>query len=192
MAGLRLTVETKGLERIAAALHAGGQKIEPGIAGAINQVGRAGRAAMVRTLPKQTGLPRKTIVRFLMTKQVAKPGSLVFRIQGRGGDISLKYFGAKEGGGGVTAKPWNQPTFFRGAFITSGRPGARRAVPKLNGQVFRNAAGGRWGGAIEKLNSGLYLPKEMVTGETGAAWETAIATELPAAVDAAVSKALAI
>lgn len=190
MTGLRISIETRGLDRVAAALHGAGKKIEPGVAAAINQVGKAGKAAMVRTLPKQTGLKRKTIVRFLQQTRLAAPGSLVFSVKGRGGNVSLKYFDAKEGGGGVTAKPWNRPTFVQGAFIKSGPMGARHAVSKLNGQVYRNVAGGRWGGKIEKLNSGLYLPKEMVTGGTGEAWEQAVASALPAAVDAAVSKAL--
>lgn len=192
MAGLRLTVETAGFERLASVLNAAGKRIEPGIAGALNQVGRSGRAAMIRTLPQQTGLKRGTIVRFLVVAQTAKAGSLVYRIKGRGGDISLKYFGAREIKGGVSAKPWNKRTVFGGAFITSGLPGNRHAVKKLNGQVFRNVAGGRWGGKIEKLSSGLFLPKEMVTGETAAAWDHAIQAELPAAIDAAVRKALSL
>ena len=75
VAGLQISVETRGLERVAVALHGAGKKIEPGVAAAINQVGKAGKAAMVQALPRQTGLKRGTIVRFLQQTRLAAPAT---------------------------------------------------------------------------------------------------------------------
>lgn len=182
-------MDTSGFERLARLLDAAGRKIEPEVAAAVNRVGEAGTLAIIRTLPQQTGLKRKVILRFLRATTHAAPGYLVFSIKGRGGDISLKYFGAREEGAGVSAAPWNRRRLYAGGFMKSGRSPNRRLVPKLNGQVYRNVDGGRWAGKVEKLRSGLYLPYEMVTGESGEAWTRTVRSEIPAAVDAAIRKA---
>lgn len=147
------------------------------MADALNAGGQAVRSATVAAETAQTGLRHDTIDRAQRAIEAA-PGRLAFTITSRGGNVRLKYFGAKEGGGGVTAHPWNRPTFYRGAFITSGLPGRRAPSPKLNGQVFENIAGGRWGGAIRQRRSGLFIPKEMTAGRTAAAFNGAAHTVL--------------
>jgi len=83
-------------------------------------------------------------------------------LRAAGGRISLKYFGAREGDGGVKSKIG----FEAQAFIMSGRIGARSPSPKLGGHVYRRITLGdrRWGGAIEKL-TGPSIPDEMMKGE---------------------------
>lgn len=140
------------------------------LASALNAGGHAIRAKTVSAETAQTGLPGGTLER-AQHEIEADGGSLTYTIWSEGGNVRLKYFGAKEGGGGVTASPWNRSTFYAGAFITSGRPGNRRPSPKLGGHVYRNVAGGKWGGSITQQRSGLFIPREMTIGQTAAAFE---------------------
>lgn len=151
------------------------------VAKALNDAGRAAHHAIIAPLKAQTGLKGGTIPK-AVHDQSASAGSLAYSLITRGGDISLKYFGAREGGGGVTAHPRGSTAYFGGAFITSGRKGHRRKSPKLGGHVYRNVAGGRWGGKIEKVKSGVYIPQEMVRGAVVKAFEGVVASQLDPAV----------
>lgn len=142
----------------------------PELAAALNAGGHEMRERTVAAETAQTGLPHGTIAR-AQHEHEATPSGLAFAIVAQGGNVRLKYFGAREGGGGVTAHPWGRSTFYAGAFITSGRPGHRRPAPKLNGHVFQNIAGGKWGGKIRLVRSGLFIPTEMTKGATAAAFE---------------------
>lgn len=151
------------------------------IAQALNQGGESVRQKTVSAEAAQTGLSHDTIDRAQQSIP-ATAASLAFTITSHGGNVRLKYFGAKEGGSGVTAHPWNKSTFYRGAFITSGRPGHRAPSPKLHGHVFENISGGRWHGKIRLKRSGLFIPTEMTKGSTAAAFDTASATILATTV----------
>ena len=151
------------------------------LAQALNEGGQAVRSATVAAETAQTGLPGDTLERAQQTIE-ASAGSLSYTIWSEGGNVRLKYFGAKEGGGGVTAHPWNRSTYYDRAFITSGLPGRRRASPKLGGHVYRNVAGGRWGGAIAQVRSGLFIPTEMTKGQTAAAFDKGAASVLATTV----------
>jgi hypothetical protein len=151
------------------------------LADILNAEGEAIRAATVEAETVQTGLPEATMNRAQQTIDAA-PGRLQFTIVSRGGNVRLKYFHAAEGGGGVTATPWGRPTSFPGAFLTSGRPGARFMVKELNGQVYiRATPSTRWNerrdgfkkhkSMIVQERSGLFIPTEMVKGPTAKAFE---------------------
>jgi hypothetical protein len=140
------------------------------MAATLNAVGEALRHKTVIAETAQTGLAESTIDRAQTTID-ASPGRLAFTVVTEGGNVRLKYFGAKEGGGGVTATPWNRSTFYGGAFLTSGRPGARALSPKLGGQVYTNIGGGKWGGKIAQERSGLYIPTELTKGNTASTFE---------------------
>lgn len=151
------------------------------VASALNAAGRAAHHAIIAPLKAQTGLTGGTIPRAIHDRP-ADAGGLAYSLVTRGGDISLKYFGAHEGGGGVTARPRGATTYFGGAFLTSGRKGHRRKSPKLGGHVYRNVDGGRWGGKIAKVKSGVYIPQEMVRGAVVKAFEGVVAARLDPAV----------
>ncbi len=140
---------------------------------ALNTVGEEIRSNTVQAETAQTGLPADTIDRAQQTIN-ASPAALTFTIKAKGGDVRLKYFGPKETAGGVTAKPWNAARMYRGAFMTSGRLGSRKLVSKLNGHVFRNVQGGKWHGRIAVARSGLYIPDEMLVGQTAAAFDRGV------------------
>jgi len=161
-----------GLETFRAGFARLGEEGPSIMAGLLNAGGLALRTRTVAKETEQTGLKESTVDRAQVAVE-ASPGRLSFSIQVEGGNIRLKHFGAQESGGGVTARPWNRPTFYPGAFITSGRQGARAPAPKLHGQVYRakSETSRRWGRPITQVKSGLFLPDELVKGETIAAWE---------------------
>lgn len=167
--------EIEGLDAVAAGA------FRTQVVGALNQVGTEVHAAVIEPLKIQTGLKGSTIPR-AVHDMPAKDGDLAFTLVTRGGDISLKYFGAHEQGGGVAASPRGVRTYIAGAFIRSGRAPNRRPARKLNGHVYRNVAGGKWKGRIEKEKSGVFIPEEMVRGAARSAFERVVATDLPPAV----------
>ncbi len=139
---------------------------------ALNAEGLVARQATVKAETGQTGLSGATIDRAQQTIE-ATPGRLEFWIVSRGGNVRLKFFHPSEGGGGVTATPWNRRTFYRGAFMKSGAQGHRKLSDRLGGQVFENISGGKWGGKIRVMRSGLFIPTEMTKGATVAAFDSA-------------------
>lgn len=143
---------------------------------AINHTGNKARTQMIRSLTAQTGLKRKTIVKALK-KRSASPASPVYVISSKGGDISLKYFWARETSKGVTAAPWGKRKLYPSTFIKGGRFPERVDLPKLNGHVFKRRGKNRL--PIAKQKSGVFIPTEMVTGATLEAFNRTVASELP-------------
>ncbi len=156
----RLATQSAGLENAA-----------PIMAQALISAGDGLRRRTIVAETAQTGLAEGVIER-AQGAIPASAGRLAFTIVARGGSVRLKYFGAKEGGGGVSARPWGRESFYAGAFITSGKEPNRRPSPKLNGQVYTNIAGGKWRGHIRQERPGLFIPTELTRGATEAAFES--------------------
>lgn len=135
---------------------------------AVARAGDMTRTQVYRSLTQQTGLPRKTIVKAI---KVTRPSwtNLSYTMTATGGDISLKYFSARETRKGVSARPWNKRQVFPGTFIKGGRFPSRTGVVG-GGHAFRRTSASRF--PIEIVKSGLYIPTEMVSGATKAAFET--------------------
>ncbi len=183
---IMLVVQDRGLQAAAdrfAALAEDGPAI---LAGVLNAEGMAAREKTVAAETAQTGLKHDTLQRAQHAIE-AGPNGLSFTITSQGGNVRLRFFGPHEGGGGVTATPWNRATYYGGAFLTSGRAGARRMVPKLNGQVFERATSKlRWNenrpgrkaykSPIRVVRSGLFIPDEMTKGQTLGAFEGAVSS----------------
>lgn len=136
--------------------------------------GAKARTQVARALVKQTGLSYGVMRRAVKIK----PGDgLGFTLETKGGNVSLKYFKARETKAGVSAAPWNRRAVYAGTFIKSGwKWSSRRAVAKLNGHVFKRAGEGRL--PIAKQKSGLFIPKEMLQGASVAAFKTVLAADL--------------
>lgn len=154
----------------------------------INQVGNRAKTQVTRTLTKQTGLPRKTIVKAIGNPGLARKGSLSYDLKARGGFIRLKYLAPRETRKGVSAKPFGQRRIFAGSFMKGGKFPNRQVVPKFNGHVFQRID--KAGKRLTYTRSDVRIPWEMTTGSTKAAFERTAAPLLQQRVDAAIKKLL--
>ena len=150
----------------------GDGKAKQALKRAIVHTGKKAKTQVVRSLTSQTGLKRKTIVKAV--KDV-KAGDLQFILQTDGGNVSLRHFKARETRAGVKASPWNKTQVFKGTFMKGGRF-PKRVGLKMNGQVFQRVGSGR--SPIERVKSGLFIPTEMVKGQTQQAWRAVIDRDL--------------
>jgi hypothetical protein len=154
----------------------------------VNQVGDRAKTQVIRNLTRQTGLPRRTIVKAVGDPHRAYASRLSYEMVTRGGNIRLKYLQPKETRPGVTAIPWGQRTLFPGTFMMGGRFPNRKVVAKFDGHVYRrlNTSGTR----ITQARSGMFIPTEMTTGATKAAFERIAGPLLQQRVEAAIHKLL--
>lgn len=152
----------------------------------VNQVGNRSKTIVIRTLTKQTGLPRAVIVKAIGNPLVAKPGRYVYDMITQGGNIRLKYLRPKETPDGVVAKPFGKPSLYPGSFMRGGRFPARKDVPQFNGHVYYrlNSSGSK----ITFARSGVFIPVEMSQGATLAAFHKTAAPLLDIRVSAALDK----
>jgi hypothetical protein len=150
-----------------------GQRAPAAIGRAIRRTGDMTRTQMVRSLTAQSGLKRKVIVKAIK----AKSSGLTYTLASKGGNVHLQYFGARETRKGVSAAPWNHRRVFSGMFIKGGRF-PKRVPLGLGGAVFARTGAGRL--PIASQRSGLFIPKEMVSGATAAAFTGTVQRVLPA------------
>lgn len=154
----------------------------------INQVGNRAKTIVIRTLTKQTGLPRRTIVKAVGTPNPARPGKLSYEMTTRGGNIRLKYLAPRETRKGVTAIPWGKRTLFPGTFMKGGAFPNRVTTSKLDGHVWRRID--KAGRRITQARSGMAIPTEMTKGATAAAFTKTAAPLLQQRIEAAAGKLL--
>ena len=188
MSSLVVKIDAEQLKRLANVLGALGKDAPAAIARAVNHTGDKARTQMIRTLTAQTGLKRKVIVKALrVTRASAAKGTMEYRIDSAGGNVSLKYFGARETRVGVSAAPWGARRVYAGTFMKGGRFPNRVALD-LNGQVFKRGGAGRM--PIVKQKSGLFIPAEMVKGATADAFTEAVDRDLPDRLAHEIARAL--
>lgn len=159
----------------ATAWRIGSGAAEKVFARALTHEGRKGFTAVKRALRQQTSIKSGTIsgaMRFTGAKQKA----LETRIVGRGREIPLKEFGAKQFTYGVRATVWGRSQRFPGAFMGP-RPG--QVAASLGGHVFHRTGTARL--PIEKM-FGPSIPKEMVKDQSREAFEAGVANILPRAM----------
>ena len=139
---LEVTLDPAALVRLGNLIGQAGKNAPAALARAINHTGDKAKTAMTAALTTQTGLKRGVIVRALRVTR-ASAGSPTYTIRSAGGDVSLKYFGARETRAGVSAAPWGHRQVYAGAFLKGGRFPGRVAIAKFNGQVMRREGSGR-------------------------------------------------
>lgn len=151
----------------------------------VNQVGNRAKTQVIRNLTAQTGLPRKTIVKAVGNPNPARPGKLSYEMVTRGGNIRLKYLAPRETRAGVTATPWGKRTLFASTFMFGGRFPDRHGLVR-GGHVMRrlNTSGTK----LTFARSGMFIPIEMTTGATAAAFNNIAAPLLRQRVEAALAK----
>jgi hypothetical protein len=175
-----INIDAEAIARIEATMRAGANRTSDAIRRAINRSGDMARTQVVKTLVKQTGLKYGTIHRAVVPTR-ANYGSLIYKLRAVGGNVSLKYFGARETRAGVTAAPWGVRHLYAGAFISGGQFPNRVPIKGLYGHVFQRAGGSRL--PIEKLKSGVFIPKEMDEGDSAAAFMGTVKAVLPRRVE---------
>lgn len=153
----------------------------------VNQVGNRSKTIVIRTLTKQTGLPRKTIVKAVGNPSPARPGKLSFEIMTRGGNIRLKYLRPRETKRGVAAYPFGKRMMFPGAFMKGGAFPKRKQVAGFDGHVMIRSGKGRF---YTFQRSGVFIPREMTTGATASQFQKIAAPLLRERVEAAMTKLL--
>lgn len=155
---------------------------------AANHTGAKARTQVIRALTAQTGLKRAVIVNAIRIGRAwgasssessfsEGRGSLEYVLSAKGGDISLKYFAARETRSGVTAAPFGQRKLFAKTFIKGGQFPNRVDADGLYGHVYLRTAKGR--GPLELQDSGVTIPAEMIKGATAAAFMRTVEAELP-------------
>lgn len=184
--------DVSGIERLTNALGRlqGAQK-QLVLQRAVNHTGDKARTKVIRVLTNQTGLPYGVIKKALKDRRargtsmsktsgtisVHEGASLAYEIRSEGGDISLKFFKARETRAGVTASPFGERRLFPGAFTKGGRFPNRIVASSLNGHVYKRTGKDR--NPLELLNSGVTIPQQMVTGASAKAFTQIVNAELP-------------
>jgi hypothetical protein len=167
-----LEIDVREIDHLAQLFKLAQDKAPAAIGRAIKRTGDMTATRVVRSLTAQTGLRREVIARAVKKM----PAGMTYRLKTRGGNVALKYFKARETRKGVSAAPWNARRVFTGTFIKGGLF-PKRVGLNLGGQVFARTGKGRV--PIAKQKSGLFIPKEMVSGATAAEFLHAVRTILP-------------
>lgn len=194
---MQITVNFKDdvLKRYANQLGALGQgKAEQALQRALNHTGAKAKTAVTKALTTQTGL-KPAIIRRAVKTLKGDAGSMSFTLRTEGGNVRLKFFGAKETQSGVSAAPWGARRVYGGTFMKAGwgnRWPERFAKPNWNGQVFERAGGvTKFGKAkFNNRRSDLYIPDELLTGETLQAFNSVINNDLMPRVAQEVARLL--
>lgn len=188
MAEVRIRWADQNLKRFGKQIAALNERFPKVLLQEINKVGAKAKTQVIRNLTKQTGLPRATIVKAVGNPDQARTGKLSYEMVTRGGNIRLKYLAPRETKAGVVAKPWGKRTLFAGTFMKGGRFPDRKVVAKFDGHVYRrlNTSGTK----ITQARSGMFIPTEMTTGATKAAFEAIAGPLLQQRVEAALTKLL--
>lgn len=156
---------------------------------AVNHTGDKARTQVIRTLAKQTGLGYGVIKNAVRTgkawgagidAETFTPGrgSLVYVMSSRGGDISLKFFKARETLKGVTAAPFGKRKLFPRTFMKGGRFPNRKEAKHPNGHVYA-PLGKSWRGRVQFQNSGVVIPEQMLQGATAEVFAKTVSEQLP-------------
>jgi len=164
MPSIRVDVDGDGLTLFGAALAALGDeaKARKAASRALNKTSARAYTQVKRSLAKQAGVPQAKVIKYGRLERIPASGtSLSTRIVSSGGYMPLKHFGARPIRRGVSASPWGKRRLFASTFM----------VNTLGGQVFKRLPGQR--NRIKKL-WGPAIPRELIQGETAAAFERVV------------------
>lgn len=162
---LEVKIQTRGLKRMIADFERAGENIRPAISRAINWTGNKARTQVRRAVVKQTGLKYSQVKNATRTVR-ATYTRLVYRIIARGSYFGIEEFKPKQTPAGVEAAPWNKRRVFPHTFI----------IKAYHGRVYERTTTKRW--PLRRV-WGPAIPVEMIKGESKAAFERVVSTELP-------------
>lgn len=174
---LSMYVDAASLSRVSNLLHAAGKNAPLALIRAVNHTGDKARTQMRRVLVAQTGLTMKTIRKAVKSKRAFNGGA--YEIKAQGGDVRLMFFKARETRKGVSAAPWNKRQVYPRAFMKGGQF-PNRSEMVAGGAVVRRAGKGRY--PLHGVKAGLFIPTEMISGQSEDAFYSTVDRELPARV----------
>lgn len=183
MAGIDIKVDVSALMAFAGKLQSAKARMPAELVKVVQHVGPIATAQMKRVLPAQTGLKFKTINRALKGKSQGAN----YVIASKGGDVRLKFFNARETAKGVTAAPWNSRRLYPGTFIRAGW-WPNRGKPVSGGHVMRRVGKSKY--PIEQVRSGLFIPNEMVTGNSAVVFYGTVDAHLAPALERVIFSTL--
>jgi len=186
---VEIGLDTAAIADLAKRLEGFGHKLPNAQALVLNRVLTRTKARVIPALTEATGLNRLVIVKAVRMRR-ASPNNLTAALTTRGGNISYRYFHAREVPGGVEAQVAGETERLSGHYFRrSGKAPNRRVVKRLNGQVYFNASG-KWKGEIKVEKSGVYIPWKMVDRKTADAFLDVVSLELPNEITRELEKLL--
>jgi hypothetical protein len=172
--GVSIMIDASSLKRVSNLLHSAGKNAPLAMIRAVNHTGDKARTQMRRVLVTQTGLKMKTIRKAVTSKRAFNGGA--YEIKSRGGNVRLMFFGARETHKGASAAPWNKRQVYPGTFMKGGLFPNRKGMV-AGGTVVRRVGKKRY--PLHGVKSGLFIPTEMVTGSSEAAFYSTVESALP-------------
>lgn len=179
MATISFRWKDDGLRQFDNMIKAVGDQAPKALQRAVARAGDQAKTQVIRTLTKQTGLPRRTIVKAV---KVTRPSwtNLAYTMTTEGGKVSVKYFSPRETKKGVVAKPFGSRTLFPLSFMKGGK------WPDRTGNIFAGHAFRRIGGKrlpIEKTKTDVVIPDQMLQGATLQVFNKTVDKVLPKRVE---------
>jgi len=167
MATLSINVAGDGVARMIAAANILSNRVSDAARRALNHTGDKAKTQVKRAISQQIKAPQSAIAKYSRIHgKRASYGGLHYEIVCRGGPIPLKHFKAYQTKAGVSAAPWGNRKVYKSAFMSAG----------LGGHAFWRAGRARF--PIERI-AGPNVPKEMVKGQSAAAFRAAAAAFPP-------------
>ncbi|MBR0871185.1 hypothetical protein JQ633_12510 [Bradyrhizobium tropiciagri] len=184
MSGIEIKYDLSSIRHVSDVMHRA-QKLAPDVLRlAVKHTGGKATSAMRSALVDQTGLKRGTLVRAVK----GSSAGLGYIIKSHGGNIRLKFFRARETRKGVSAAPWNARRIYPGTFMKGGRFPNRKPLG-MGGQVMQRAGSRRL--PLHGVKSGLFIPEEMVKGQSEAAFYGVLQSDLAPRLEHELSRILA-
>ena len=172
MSLIKITIDPKDIGRLANLMAAAGDKAPEAVNRALLHSGKKAMTQMRRALVKQTGLKYGVMVRAL---KIAPGNPLT--IYSRGGNVRLRFFSPRETQAGVTHKSPKRGSPVPGAFMTGGRAPKRVHLKMGSRNVFMRRGTRRL--PIDVQRSNVWIPKEMITGESEKVFYDTVLANLP-------------
>lgn len=183
-----VTPDVRPLAALAQALAATGKRLPSAQALVLNRITTRARQKVIPALTEQIGLPKRGVAKAVRTLR-ASPKTLRAGLVSRGGELTFRYFLAREDGPGVTATVKGHRVFVPGGFRRSGIAPNRYLVRRLDREVYVNPSR-KWRGKIDMQRTGVWIPEEMIAGASRAAFDAVVDRELPNEISKELAKAL--
>lgn len=159
----------------------------------LSRAGDQAKTKIIRVLARQTGLPVKVMKRAVKVKRPTFK-DLTYVMTTSGGDVSMKYFKPRETQKGVSAAPFGKRQTFPSTFMKAGWFPDRVDMTYRRTNILTKKETGGWNGhvferdgssktPIYRVNTGVFIPLEMLKGETRATFIHTVTEVLPRRVE---------